>query len=212
MGVWGLRFWFAVSGRIATLASETNLFNMLLCFCAYSANHHSRSSSLPDHMLHFPASISKQMCVCTRDAPMLPQQSIIHIHQTYQTTCFISQPAYQSRCVSAPEILRCFPSKASSICNKHTKPHASFPIHHTKADVSLPAKGLLCFPSSASFMINKHTKPHASFPSQHAKADVSMPPSIPKHILFVCQPANLGSRPASIPDYMLLCSTSSTHV
>ena len=73
-------------------------------------------------------------------------------------------------------------------------------------------RSLVTFSSFASFMIIKLTKPHASFPSQHAKADVSMPPSIPKHILLVCQPANLGSRPASIPDYMLLCSTSSTHV
>ena len=145
------------------------------CSYASPAKHHSQSSSLPNHMLHFPASIPKQMRLCTRDSPMLPQQGIIHIQQAYQTTCFFSHPTYQSRCVSAPQML-------------------------------------LCFPSSASFMINKHTKPHASFPSQHAKADVSMPPSIPKHILFVCQPANLGSRPASIPDYMLLCSTSSTHV
>ena len=65
-------------------------------------------------------------------ASMLPESRFIHDHHAYQTTCFFSHPSYQNTCVPAPQMLLCFPSKASFMIDKLTRLHASLPTQHTQ--------------------------------------------------------------------------------
>ena len=161
---------------------------------------------------------------------MLPRTGFLHDQQAYQTTRFFSHSAYHSICVSAPQMLLGFPSKASFMINELTKPHFSLPTKHPQTQ---PLASLL---PESKFIHGQRACQTTCFFSHPAYQDVSLPPSTETHgicllpnkryrfttskhtklhasllctYVFARQKVLVHERLTSIPNYMVLRSSPS---
>merc|ERR1712023_387971 len=78
------------------------------------------------------------------------------------------------------DLLLCLHSNGSFMINNHTRPHASLPTQHTRADVSSP----LCKHASMTSMHTKTctslvlpTKKYSVMTSKHTKPNACLPPT-----------------------------------